>query len=200
MAEVTVKQLSETVGTPIDKLLTQMKDAGLSHSAADEVVSDDDKQTLLTFLKGVHGSDDGEPQKITLKRKKVTTLKSSSQGKKAVHVEVRKKRTYVKRDEEAAEQEAEKVAEEAAAVKKAAVEDAAEKAAVEKRAHEEVEAARKATEEAEKKVVEAEKRAEEEAKAKAKAEAEIKANPELAAKEEVKKAAPKKPAPLTRKI
>ena len=42
MAEVTVSQLAETVGTPIDKLLAQMKEAGLAHTSADEVVSDDD--------------------------------------------------------------------------------------------------------------------------------------------------------------
>ena len=200
MAEVTVKQLSETVGTPIDKLLTQMKDAGLSHTAADEVVSDDDKQTLLTFLKGAHGSETDAPQKITLKRKKMSTLKSSSgQGKKTVNVEVRKKRTYVKRDEEAAEQDAQKEVEQEAAVKKAAAEDAAEKAAAEARAHKEAEEARKATEEAERKVLEAEEKAEAEAKAKADAEEKAKAEAKLADKP-VEDPAPKKPAPLTRKV
>ena len=47
MAEVTVKQLADVVGIPVDKLLTQMKDAGLSHAGADQVVTDDEKQALL---------------------------------------------------------------------------------------------------------------------------------------------------------
>ncbi|MGK0441643.1 MAG: translation initiation factor IF-2 [Pseudohongiellaceae bacterium] len=99
MAEVTVSQLADVVGAPADRLLGQMKQAGLTHTQADEIVSDDDKQTLLAFLKSSHGESTAEPKKITLKRKTLSTLKtSSSQGKKTVSVEVRKKRTYVKRD------------------------------------------------------------------------------------------------------
>ena len=51
MAQVTVQQLAEVVGATVDRLLTQMKEAGLPHSAAEEAVSDEDKQTLLAFLK-----------------------------------------------------------------------------------------------------------------------------------------------------
>ena len=99
MAEVTVSQLAETVGAPVDRLLTQMKQAGLKHTLADEAVSDEDKQTLLSFLKSSHGETAAAPKKITLQRKTLSTLKTSgSQGKKTVNVEVRKKRTYVKRD------------------------------------------------------------------------------------------------------
>lgn len=99
MAEVTVSQLADVVGAPVDRLLKQMTQAGLKHSAADEVVSDEDKQTLLAFLKSSHGETVDAPKKITLKRKTLSTLKTSgSQGKKTVNVEVRKKRTYVKRD------------------------------------------------------------------------------------------------------
>lgn len=99
MAEVTVSQLADVVGAPVDRLLKQMKQAGLEHTAAEEVVSDEDKQTLLTFLKSSHGEASAEPKKITLKRKTLSTLKTAgSQGKKTVNVEVRKKRTYVKRD------------------------------------------------------------------------------------------------------
>ena len=50
MAQVTVQQLAEVVGATADRLLTQMKEAGLPHSAAGEAVSDEDKQTLLVFL------------------------------------------------------------------------------------------------------------------------------------------------------
>ena len=55
MSEVTVKQLAETVGTPVDRLLKQMQEAGLSHSADDELVSDEEKQKLLAHLKASHG-------------------------------------------------------------------------------------------------------------------------------------------------
>ncbi|MEM6544228.1 MAG: translation initiation factor IF-2 [Pseudomonadota bacterium] len=100
MAQVTVQQLAETVGASVDRLLAQMKDAGLPHTSAEEVVSDEDKQTLLTSLKKSHGEKSTEaPKRITLKRKTVSTLRTGgSQGKKTVAVEVRKKRTYVKRD------------------------------------------------------------------------------------------------------
>lgn len=111
MAEVTVSQLAEVVGAPVERLLRQMKEAGLSHSAAGQAVSDEDKQTLLTFLKRSHGESAEAPQKITLQRKTLSTLKTGSgAGKKTVNIEVRKKRTYIKRDPaemaaEAAEEE-----------------------------------------------------------------------------------------------
>lgn len=99
MAEVTVSQLAEVVGTPVERLLKQMQEAGLSHSQPNQLVSDEDKHTLLTFLKSSHGEESGEPRKITLKRKTISTLKTGSgTAKKTVSVEVRKKRTYVKRD------------------------------------------------------------------------------------------------------
>ena len=99
MAQVTVQQLAEVVGASSERLLTQMKEAGLPHSDAAEAVSDEDKQTLLTYLKRSHGEPTAAPKRITLKRKTISTLRTSgSQGKKTVNVEVRKKRTYVKRD------------------------------------------------------------------------------------------------------
>ena len=101
MAQVTVQQLAETVGASVDRLLTQMKEAGLPHSGAEEAVSEEDKQTLLTFLKRSHGESTSAPKRITLKRKTISTLRTSgSAGRKTVNVEVRKKRTYVKRDAE----------------------------------------------------------------------------------------------------
>ena len=99
MAQVTVQQLAEVVGASVDRLLMQMKEAGLPHSAASEDVSDEDKQTLLSFLKRSHGESTAAPKRITLKRKTLSTLRTpGSQGRKTVNVEVRKKRTYVKRD------------------------------------------------------------------------------------------------------
>ena len=100
MAQVTVQQLAEVVGASVDRLLTQMGEAGLPHTKAEEAVSDEDKQTLLAYLKRSHGESTKAPKKITLKRKTISTLKGAgSQGKKTVNVEVRKKRTYVKREE-----------------------------------------------------------------------------------------------------
>ena len=118
MAQVTVEQLAETVGASVDRLLAQMKDAGLPHSSADEAVSEEDKQTLLTHLKKSHGERAASaPKKITLKRKSVSTLRAGGAGKRTVNVEVRKKRTYVKRedvDDAVAEPEAELTPESAA--------------------------------------------------------------------------------------
>jgi translation initiation factor IF-2 len=105
MGQVTVEQLAEVVGASSERLLTQMKEAGLPHTGADEAVSDEDKQTLLQFLKRSHGESTDAPKRITLKRKTVTTLRTTaSQGRKTVNVEVRKKRTYVKRDAEQPEE------------------------------------------------------------------------------------------------
>lgn len=101
MSDVTVKQLAEVVGTPVDRLLEQMKDAGISVSNAEQSVSDEQKMTLLEFLRTSHGKTKPEEgsRKITLKRKSVSELKvgSGAGRSKTVSVEMRKKRTYVKR-------------------------------------------------------------------------------------------------------
>ena len=102
MAEVTVNQLAEVVGAPTDRILKQMEEAGLSQRSPTDLVSDEDKQTLLGFLKTSHGEEKAAPKKITLKRKKISTLQvaggRAGQSGRTVTVEVRKKRTYVKRD------------------------------------------------------------------------------------------------------
>lgn len=121
MADVKVSELASTVGVSVDKLLAQIKEAGLPHKSADETITNDDKNTLLLFLRRSHGdknATDTAPRKITLKRKTIATLKSApSHGRtKTVSVEVRKKRTYVKRstlpEDGAAPGEAPQVAEE----------------------------------------------------------------------------------------
>ncbi len=96
MAEVTVSELAKVVGASVDRLLSQMQEAGLSHKSADATVSDEEKQKLLAYLKGLHGDQTRDPKKITLQRKTVSTLKTGA-GRKTVNVEVRKKRTYIKR-------------------------------------------------------------------------------------------------------
>ena len=101
MAEVTVSELAKSVGAPVERLLKQMQEAGLSQKSPDARVSDDEKQRLLAFLKTSHGESSAEPKKITLQRKTTTTIKTGSgSARKTVNVEVRKKKIYVKRDEE----------------------------------------------------------------------------------------------------
>jgi len=102
MADAKISELAKVVGVSVDKLLSQIKEAGLSHTKADDSISNDDKSTLLQFLRRSHGDSEASvsaPKKITLKRKTVGTLKAAStHGRgKTVNVEVRKKRTYVKR-------------------------------------------------------------------------------------------------------
>ena len=99
MAEVTVSELAKLVGTSVERLLSQMQEAGLSQDKPDAVVDDQEKQILLAHLKSLHGGTSGDPKKVTLKRKTLSTLKTSA-GRKTVNVEIRKKRTYVKRDDE----------------------------------------------------------------------------------------------------
>ena len=104
MPDVTVKQFADVVGIPVEHLITQLGEAGLTVKSADETISDNEKLKLLSHLRRSHGEGDTlgatEPRKITLKRKTVSALKQTgAQGKtaKLVNVEVRKKRTYVKR-------------------------------------------------------------------------------------------------------
>ncbi len=98
MAEVTVKQLAGVVGTPVERLLEQIKDAGLDIDSPDSLISDADKMTLLAFLRGRHGKDsniesDEKPRKIALKRKSVSAVKAPGSGKGSVSIEVRRKRS-----------------------------------------------------------------------------------------------------------
>jgi len=103
MAEVTVKQLADVVGTPVERLLVQIKEAGLKADSVDAKISDQDKMQLLDYLRGQHGrtsatSGEEKSPKITLKRKSVSAIKASggaSRGR-TVAVEVRRKRTLEK--------------------------------------------------------------------------------------------------------
>ena len=125
MTQVTVKDLAKEAETPVERLLQQMREAGLPHTSADQAVSDNEKQTLFAHLKG-SSIKQSETRKITLQRKTTTKLKVA--GSKTISVEVRKKRTIVQEDpaEKEAEKQrllAEKKAAEAAAKEKAAEED-----------------------------------------------------------------------------
>tara|TARA_B110000285_G_scaffold86920_1_gene99578 strand:- start:3978 stop:6584 length:2607 start_codon:yes stop_codon:yes gene_type:complete len=99
MAEESVGQLAEAIGTPVERLLQQIEEAGLPPRVSDDVILEDEKEALLAFLKKSHGEDQDGPKKITLKRRTLSTLKtggSAGRGR-TVNVEVRKKRTYVRR-------------------------------------------------------------------------------------------------------
>ena len=104
MADVTVSQFAEALKVPVDKLLAQLDQAGISVAGADDYISEDAKLELLTHLRRSHGSGTAaagsSPTRITLKRKTQSELKlASTQGRsRTVNVEVRVKRTYVKRD------------------------------------------------------------------------------------------------------
>jgi translation initiation factor IF-2 len=145
MSKVTVSQLADVLGVDSSKLLTQLNDAGIAASSGDDAVSNDDKKKLLAYLRASHGkveSDATAPRKVTLKRKTVSELRVSGQGPRAatrtVNVEVRKRRTYVKREvvqeqmgtPDADREEAKKLLEESRAKRAAeeqAVKDAADK-------------------------------------------------------------------------
>jgi translation initiation factor IF-2 len=101
MAEVTVSQFAEVLKVPVEKLLAQLDEAGISVSGADDVISDESKMELLTHLRRSHGrqEDAAAPRKITLKRKAQQEIKVASvQGRaRTVSVEVRAKKTYLNR-------------------------------------------------------------------------------------------------------
>ncbi len=174
MDEVTLDKLAKDVGTTVDRLVTQFAEAGMKKQPGDSV-TEDEKQVLLAHLNKAHGGKGPqEPSKMTLKRKEKSTLSiGGGPGKsKSVQVEVRKKRTYVKRsameDQQKAEQE------------KAEQEKAEqERIAAEAKRKEEAQAAAEAKAKAEQKA--AEEKAKQEAarkekeKAKAKADAEKRA-------------------------
>jgi translation initiation factor IF-2 len=162
----TVKQLAEQVRTPVERLLEQLKDAGVSASGPDAIVSDEDKLRLLTHLRKSHGKEAGEaqPARITLKRRSQEELKvpAGAPGKSAtVNVEYRKKRTYVQRgamEEQPAAAKAVESQAELLAARLRAEEEARRKAEEEARRASEEEAAarRRAEEEARRAAAEAE--------------------------------------------
>ncbi|MCZ4324429.1 translation initiation factor IF-2 [Pseudomonas anguilliseptica] len=127
MTQVTVKELAQVVNTPVERLLQQMSEAGLPHKSAEQAVTDSEKQALLAHLKSSHGdSKTEEPRKITLQRKTTSTLRVA--GSKTISVEVRKKKTFVKRSAEEIEAEKQRELAEQRAVAEAAKAKAEEEA------------------------------------------------------------------------
>lgn len=107
MSDKTVQELAEVVGIPLDRFLEQLKEAGLSASAPDDFINEEEKVKLLAHLRQRHGKsaadqDAATPKRITLKRSTKTELRQSTApgtATKTVSVEVRKQKTYIKRSE-----------------------------------------------------------------------------------------------------
>ncbi|MHB1949284.1 MAG: translation initiation factor IF-2 [Gammaproteobacteria bacterium] len=95
---VSVAQLAADIGVTVDRLMTQFKDAGIDIKK-DDLVSEDRKQELLRYLQKHHGAKKDNAEKIVLRRAKTSEIKvTGTQGAgKTISVQVRKKRTYVKR-------------------------------------------------------------------------------------------------------
>jgi len=124
MSEVTVNQLADTVGIPVQRLLTQLHEAGISASNGEARLTEQEKVQLLGYLRRSHGKAEGDtgaaPSRVTLKRKSVSELRqptvtgraagsvraATAPRAKTVSVEVRRKRTYVKRGGPTSETEA----------------------------------------------------------------------------------------------
>jgi translation initiation factor IF-2 len=113
MTDVTVRQFADVVGLPVDRLLAQLGEAGMQVTGADDTISDKEKMQLLSYLRKSHGRAEAptgaQPKKVTLRRKMHSELRTGSTARgstaKTVSVEVRKKRTYVKRAELVAEEQ-----------------------------------------------------------------------------------------------
>ena len=116
MSDVTITEFAEVLKVPVDRLLVQLDEAGIDVSGADDTITDDAKLELLTHLRRSHGRKDPAataPRKITLNRKSQSEIRlGGGQGRsRTVSVEIRRKRTYVKRDvlEERARQQQEEL-------------------------------------------------------------------------------------------
>jgi translation initiation factor IF-2 len=104
MTSTTVAELAAELNKPTTTLLEQLSAAGVPKSAGTDVVTEADKQKLLGHLKASHGTAGAERKKITLVKKSTTEIKQADATGRArtIQVEVRKKRTFVKRDDEVA--------------------------------------------------------------------------------------------------
>ncbi len=196
MAEVTIKNFAEQIRIPPERLIEQLTAAGVSARDIDDTLSDDDKVKLLTYLKGGQAETDMARKKVTLKRKTTSEIRQTSKtgASHTVQVEVRKRRTFVKRAEllKQAEAEAQKEREKQEARQREI--DAEEERRAEAARKAEEAAAEAARLEAER--IEAEKAAEEAARAVEEAktaeavEAEIASEPDVPAEAQAEPATP----------
>jgi len=102
MSTTTVAEFAQELKKTTALLLEQLTSAGVSKASAADALTDADKQKLLGFLQTSHGTATGERKKITLVKKSTTEIKQADSTGKArtIQVEVRKKRTFVQRDED----------------------------------------------------------------------------------------------------
>jgi translation initiation factor IF-2 len=191
MAVTTVAQLAAELNRSAAALLEQLQSAGVAKKSTEDALTESDKERLLDFLRTSHGTAGAERKKITLTRKSTSEIKQADASGKArtIQVEVRKKRTFVKRDEAAPEEPAAPVISEEELARRQAEADA--QAELLRRQEAELAEKRRLREEQEQREREAaEQRAREAAEAAAKAAAE-----EAAAKAVAGKAAKAEPAP-----
>ncbi|MFN6997438.1 MAG: translation initiation factor IF-2 associated domain-containing protein, partial [Aquincola tertiaricarbonis] len=108
MAVTTVAQFAAELNRPAATLLEQLQSAGVRKVSTDDQLTDADKERLLGFLRTSHGNTGGDRKKITLTRKSTSEIKQADSTGKArtIQVEVRKKRTFIKRDDAPAGEEA----------------------------------------------------------------------------------------------
>ncbi|MFD0667363.1 translation initiation factor IF-2 [Ramlibacter sp. MAHUQ-53] len=104
MSSTTVAEFASELKKSPDTLLEQLRSAGVAKSAPSDALSEADKQKLLGYLQASHGTASPERKKITLTKKSTTEIKQADATGKArtIQVEVRKKRTFIKRDDEVA--------------------------------------------------------------------------------------------------
>ncbi len=193
MASNNVAQFATELKMSADLLLTQLNAAGVTKASASDILSKEDKDKLLEHLRRSHGvAPDAEKKKITLTRKETTEIKQAdATGKtRTVQVEVRKKRTFVKRDESSPE-ENQKPAAPAIDPVEMARREAEAQAEAELAARREAELLEKQAQLAK---LEAEKEAEAKAAREAEAAAKAKAEAEKAKQAEEKRAKASKPA------
>ncbi|MCB2032499.1 MAG: translation initiation factor IF-2 associated domain-containing protein, partial [Ottowia sp.] len=102
MSSTTVAEFASELQKPTDLLLEQLKAAGVAKAAPGDALTDTDKQQLLSYLQSAHGTHSAARKKITLTRKSTSEIKQADATGKArtIQVEVRKKRTFIKRDDE----------------------------------------------------------------------------------------------------
>jgi translation initiation factor IF-2 len=205
MAEITVSQFAETLQTPVERLLSQLNEAGVEVDSASAVINDEDKESLLNFLQRKHGDENplAAPKKITVKRTERHQLRvspSGAQGRtRTVQVKTKRRKTYVNKGVLQAEEQAKAREAEEAQRKREQEEEAARAAAEAEAAREKAaeQAAREAVEQEEKNRLEAEKarrEAEEQAQERRLEEERARAEAEEQAKLEALKPAPA-PAP-----
>ncbi|NAR53323.1 translation initiation factor IF-2 [Acinetobacter haemolyticus] len=132
MTDKSIQELALSVERPVKKLLEQVREAGLPQRKADDIITTEQQDTLVNYLKKVHGQESGNTGKIALKRKTTSTAKvTSTSGKaKSINVEVRKKQVFAKPNPEliAAEAKARAEAEAKARVEQSSRAEAEQKA------------------------------------------------------------------------